>query len=113
MPLLFKGLGKRGAFKAEGNISKVFLVLPFTAEAQLVHHPKAVSDRHPRTGKMLCHRAAVGGGQLQNQIRPALKGALGTGVFVKDCRLAPLDEIAAHNAYKSGLLSLKKGARLL
>ena len=68
------------------------------------HHAGGGQQLHAAGGKSLRRGHGPRGGQLQHQIGAAADGHLPTGVLVRHGGVAPLDEVAAHGAYKGSVV---------
>ena len=68
------------------------------------HHAGGGQQLHTAVGKPLRRGHGPRGGQLQHQIGAAADGHLCTGVLVRHGGVAPLDKVAAHGAYKGGVV---------
>ena len=68
------------------------------------HHAGGGQQRHTAGGKPLRRGHGPRGGQFQYQIGAAADGHLPTGVLARHGGVAPLDEVAAHGAYKGGVV---------
>ena len=66
--------------------------------------PRHMQQLHPAHGEGLRRSHGPWCRQLQYQIGAAADGHLPTGVLARHGGVAPLDEVAAHGAYKGGVV---------
>ena len=81
------------------NAHKRCRVAALRAEGPLRHNARPPQQRNPAARKALRRRHGPDRRQLKHHVRPAAQRHLRAGALFGDGGLAPLDEVAAHDAH--------------